>query len=111
MNHLARGDIVLAFGDLSLAGASDQAIEAFIDDHASRPEADVKSPSRSGDAAAGKDDDGDGDEDDDDSSDPFGDNGLMPVIIMRSLAVHVAALQARLAVAMNNYSRLMAQGE
>lgn len=97
-NRLVLGDVVLAFGELSLAGASDEAISQWIDDHSSEPN--MPDSMRAGET----------DSDDDDDDDPFGDGGLMTVLVMRSVVVHVVALQARLAVAEHNLRQLLTQG-
>ena len=96
-NRLVLGDVVLAFGELSLAGASDEAISQWIDDHSSEPN--MPDSVRASET--------DSDEDDDD---PFGDGGLMTVLVMRSIVVHVVAMQARLAVAEHNLRQLLTQG-
>ena len=123
-NRLVLGDVVVALGGWSLAGASDDAIAQFIDEHAAKGEAAAANTSKSNNnnnnnnnnsssnnesavaAAAAKDDSDDSDDD------PFGDGNntnLLTVIVIRSLAVHVLALRARMAVAQSNLVQLLAQ--
>ena len=98
-NRLVIGDIVVAFGGFALAGASDKAVAEFIADHLFQNNNNADDGDTTGDS-----------DDSDDDDDPFGDGHLMTVIVMRSLAVHVAAIQARLDVAHSNLSQLLAQG-
>ena len=121
-NRMVLGDVVLAFGDLSLAGASDEAIVNFISEQSTK-HIRGKKPKSGKDGAVSavaelkdRSDDSDDDDDDDDDaedsddSDPFGDGDMLTVIVMRSIAVHVSALQTRISVALDNYSMLMTQG-
>ena len=125
-NHLCIGDVILAFGELSLAGASDRAIAAFIEDNNINDD-DEDDDDDDGDfqmyqnisrytnqysmkkrkkksQKAGSDGDSDNESADDKGQE------LIPVIVLRSVAVHFEAIMARIAVARENCTTLLVQG-